>query len=113
MRILATIFIPLARPALLTITVFTFIATWNDLWSPWLYLYDEKLYTLPLGQMQFIGVAGNAQGTPWQLVMAISTIMMIPVVIVFFLAQSVLSRVFRQVESKDKRAESIDGGANL
>jgi ABC-type glycerol-3-phosphate transport system permease component len=38
--------------------------------------------------MQFIGIAaGNAQGTPWQLVMAIATIMMIPVVIVFFLAQ--------------------------
>jgi multiple sugar transport system permease protein len=87
LRILSTIYIPLARPALLTITVFTFIATWNDLWGPLLYLYDEKLYTLPLGLMQFIGVAGNAQGTPWQLVMAISTIMMIPVAVVFFLAQ--------------------------
>lgn len=92
LRILTTIFVPLAKPALLTITVFTFIGTWNDLWAPLLYLYDEKLYTLPLGLMQFIGVAGNgatgtAQGTPWHLVMAISTIMMIPVAIVFFLAQ--------------------------
>lgn len=86
-RILTTIFIPLARPALLTIAVFTFIGTWNDLWNPLLYLYDEKLYTLPLGLMQFIGIATGAQGTPWQLVMAIATIMMIPVVIVFFLAQ--------------------------
>jgi multiple sugar transport system permease protein len=87
LRILATVFIPLAKPALLTITVFTFIGTWNDLWNPLLYLYDEKLYTLPLGLMQFIGVSTNAQGTPWQLVMAIATIMMIPVVIVFFFAQ--------------------------
>lgn len=87
LRILATVFVPLAKPALLTIAVFTFIGTWNDLWGPLIYLYDEKLYTLPLGLMQFIGIAGNAQGTPWQLVMAISTIMMIPVVIVFFLAQ--------------------------
>ncbi|MGD0139820.1 MAG: carbohydrate ABC transporter permease [Tepidisphaeraceae bacterium] len=87
LRILATIFVPLAKPALLTIAVFTFIGTWNDLWGPLIYLYDEKLYTLPLGLMQFIGIAGNAQGTPWQLVMAVSTIMMIPVVIVFFLAQ--------------------------
>jgi multiple sugar transport system permease protein len=87
LRILTTIFVPLAKPALLTIAVFTFIGTWNDLWGPLLYLYDEKLYTLPLGLMQFIGIAGNAQGTPWHLVMAISTIMMIPVAIVFFLAQ--------------------------
>ena len=87
LRILTTVFIPLARPALLTIAVFTFIGTWNDLWNPLLYLYDEKLYTLPLGLMQFIGVASNAQGTPWQLVMAIATIMMIPVALVFFLAQ--------------------------
>jgi multiple sugar transport system permease protein len=88
LRILTTVFIPLAKPALLTIAVFTFIGTWNDLWNPLLYLYDEKLYTLPLGLMQFIGfAAGTAQGTPWQLVMAVATIMMIPVVIVFFLAQ--------------------------
>ena len=63
LRILTTIYIPLAKPALLTITVFTFIATWNDLWGPLLYLYDEKLYALPLDLMKFIGVAGNAQGT--------------------------------------------------
>jgi multiple sugar transport system permease protein len=89
LRILTTIFIPLAKPALLTITVFTFIGTWNDLWGPLIYLYDEKLYTLPLGLLQFIGIAGNsfASRTPWHLVMAVSTIMMIPVVIVFFLAQ--------------------------
>jgi multiple sugar transport system permease protein len=87
LRILTTIYIPLAKPALLTITVFTFIATWNDLWGPLLYLYDEKLYTLPLGLMQFIGIEGNAQGTPWHLVMAVSTLMMIPVTVVFFLAQ--------------------------
>jgi multiple sugar transport system permease protein len=37
--------------------------------------------------MQFIGIAANAQGTPWQLVMAIATIMMVPVAVVFFLAQ--------------------------
>jgi multiple sugar transport system permease protein len=89
LRIMTTIFVPLAKPALLTITVFTFIATWNDLWGPLIYLYDEKLYTLPLGLMQFIGIAGLsfASRTPWHLVMAVSTIMMIPVVIVFFLAQ--------------------------
>ena len=87
LRILATVFVPLAKPALLTIAVFTFIGTWNDLWNPLLYLYDEKLYTLPLGLMQFIGIGAKEQGIPWQLVMAISTIMMVPVVIVFFLAQ--------------------------
>ena len=35
----------------------------------------------------FVGLAGQARGTPWQLVMAVSTVMMLPVVVIFFLAQ--------------------------
>jgi ABC-type glycerol-3-phosphate transport system permease component len=85
--ILIKIFIPLSKPALLTITVFTFIGAWNDLWGPLIFLHNENLFTLPIGLLNFIGLSGNVRGTPWQLVMAVSTIMMIPIIIIFFLAQ--------------------------
>jgi ABC-type glycerol-3-phosphate transport system permease component len=86
-QILWKIIVPLSKPALLTVGVFTFVGSWNDLWGPLIYLHDEKLYTLPIGLMNFIGMAGTAEGTPWQLMMAVATVMMIPVVILFFLAQ--------------------------
>ena len=87
LRILWSIFLPLSRPVLLTVTVFTFIWSWNDLWGPLIYLHDESLYTMPIGLLNFIGLAGRAQGSPWHLVMAVSTVMMVPVIVVFFLAQ--------------------------
>jgi ABC-type glycerol-3-phosphate transport system permease component len=87
LRILWSIFVPLSKPVLLTVTVFAFLGSWNDLWGPLIYLHDEKLFTMPIGLLNFIGTSGRAPGTPWQLVMAVSTVMMIPVVILFFLAQ--------------------------
>ena len=87
MRILLSIFVPLSKPALLTIAVFTFIGSWNDLWGPLIFIHKENLYTLPIGLMNFIGITANVQGTPWQLIMAVSTTMMVPIVVIFFLAQ--------------------------
>ena len=71
----------------MTITVFSFLGSWNDLWGPLIFLHDGRLYTMPIGLLNFISIAGHAQGTPWQLVMAVSTIMVIPIVTIFFLAQ--------------------------
>ena len=85
--ILFRVYLPLSKPALLTIAVFTFLGSWNDLWGPLLYLHDESKYTLPIASLNFVGLAGVARGSPWQLVMAVSTVMMLPVVIVFFLAK--------------------------
>jgi multiple sugar transport system permease protein len=87
LRILWSIFVPLSKPVLLTVTVFAFIGSWNDLWGPLIYLHDDALFTMPIGLLNFIGTSGRAQGSPWQLVMAVSTVMMIPIVILFFLAQ--------------------------
>ena len=86
-RILWSVFVPLSKPALLTVAVFTFVGSWNDLWGPLIYLHDDRLYTLPIGLLNFIGMIGRPEGTPWQIVMASATVMMIPIVIVFFLAQ--------------------------
>jgi multiple sugar transport system permease protein len=85
--ILWRVYVPLSTPVLMTVTVFSFLASWNDLWGPLIFLHDESLYTMPIGLLNFIAMAGQAQGTPWQLVMAVSTIMVIPIVIIFFLAQ--------------------------
>ncbi len=87
LRILFNIFLPLSKPALLTIAVFTFLGSWNDLWGPLLYLHDDSKYTLPIALLNFVGLTSVARGNPWQLVMAVSTVMMLPVVVIFFLAQ--------------------------
>jgi ABC-type glycerol-3-phosphate transport system permease component len=86
-RILWSIFVPLSKPVLLTVTVFAFIGSWNDLWGPLIYLHDERLFTMPIGLLNFIGTSGRAQGSPWHLVMAVSAVMMVPIVMLFFLAQ--------------------------
>ena len=87
LRILWSVYVPLSKPALLTVAVFSFLWSWNDLWGPLLYLHDESKYTLPIALLNFVGLAGQARGTPWQSVMAVSTVMMLPVVVIFFLAQ--------------------------
>jgi ABC-type glycerol-3-phosphate transport system permease component len=87
LRILFSVYLPLAKPALLTVAVFTFLGSWNDLWGPLLYLQDESKYTLPIALLNFVGLSSQARGSPWHLVMAVSTVMMLPVVVIFFLAQ--------------------------
>ena len=87
LRILWSIFIPLSKPVLLTVAVFSFIGSWNDLWGPLIYLHDDAKFTMPIGLLNFIGTSGRATGTPWNLVMAVSTVMMVPIVVLFFLAQ--------------------------
>src|SRR5215207_3080840 len=87
LRILWSIFVPLSKPVLLTVSVFTFIGSWNDLWGPLIYLHDDSKFTMPLGLLNFIGTTGRAQGSPWHLVMAVSTVMMVPIVVLFFFAQ--------------------------
>ena len=88
-QILWMIYVPLSKPVLLTVTVFSFLGSWNDLWGPLIYLHKEELYTIPIGILNFIASAGQSQaaGTPWHLVMAVSFLIIIPVVIIFFLAQ--------------------------
>ncbi len=82
-RIYWNIILPLVKPALLTVGIFQFQASWNDFMGPLIYLNSDKMYTLALGIQQFQGIY-NSQ---WQLLMAASTIMTLPIVIMFFVAQ--------------------------
>jgi multiple sugar transport system permease protein len=77
------VILPLARPALATVALFTFIGTWNDFLGPLLYLTDERSYTLSLGLQRFV----SQHGAEWGMLMAASTVMTIPIIVVFFFAQ--------------------------
>lgn len=77
------VILPLARPALVTVGLFTFINAWNDFTGPLLYLNDERKATLSLGLQQFVG-QHNAE---WSLLMAASTLMTLPIIVLFFVAQ--------------------------
>ncbi len=77
------IMMPLARPALVTVAIFTFLNAWNDLLNPLLYLRSPDLYTVSVGLATFQGTLT----TRWDLLMAASTATILPVVILFFLAQ--------------------------
>lgn len=77
------IMMPLAKPALITVGIFTFLNAWNDLLGPLLYLRSPELYTVAVGLSAFRGTLS----TRWDLQMAASTAMVLPVVVLFFLAQ--------------------------
>ena len=77
------VILPLSKPALTTVALFTFIFTWNDFLGPLIYLRDERLYTVTLGLQQF----QSRYVTPMNQLMAASTVAIIPVIVVFLLAQ--------------------------
>lgn len=77
------IMLPLSKPALSTLTIFTFVNTWNDFLGPYIYLTREKLKTIAIGLRMFIGQYSQEYG----LIMAASVITLIPVVVVFLSLQ--------------------------
>jgi multiple sugar transport system permease protein len=89
LQIFWSVLLPLMRPAIATVAVFSFMAGWNDFFGPLLYLRDNQ-YTLSLGLAFYradqISNASLSQ-TNWHYMMAIATLAMIPNVVIFFLAQ--------------------------
>ena len=77
------IMLPLSKPAIATLTIFTFVATWNDYLGPRLYLAHPSLWTVQIGMRQFIGLYSSEFG----LIMAISVVSLVPILIVFFTLQ--------------------------
>ena len=77
------IVMPLAKPAILSVGLFQFMSSWTDFMGPLLYLNKPSMYTLSLGLQQF----QSEFGTEWGLMMAASTMMTIPVIILYFLLQ--------------------------
>jgi len=83
LRIYWNIMMPLAKPAAATLTIFTFLTSWNDFFDPLIFINDRKLMTLPLALSLFTDEAGTA----WHHLMSASVMATLPLLIVFFLAQ--------------------------
>ena len=74
---------PLSKPVVVVVVIFTFIGVWNDFLGPLLYLSDETKYTLALGLASFQSVY-TAQ---WGYLMAASTAVIAPIIVLFFFLQ--------------------------
>lgn len=81
--IYAKIVVPLAKPALASLTIFTFVNIWNDFMGPMIYFNSESLKTIPLGIRMFVG----QYSTEYQLIMAASVVSLVPVIILYIFCQ--------------------------
>ncbi len=77
------IILPLARPALAVVALFTFMNNWNDFIGPLIYLGDREQYTLAIGLYGFL----SRVKTDWGALMAAATVMVAPIVVLFFFTQ--------------------------
>ncbi len=83
MRFFWYITLPLSRPIIATVSIISFVGSWNSYILPLIMLNSESIYPWPLGIMVYRGEFG----TQWQLVLAFITLTILPTIIVFFLAQ--------------------------
>ncbi len=82
-RIFWQIILPQSKPVMATAGIFAFLWTWNDFMGPVIYLHSPKNFTLPIGLRAF----QQQTGTEWDLLMAASLIVMLPVIVLFFVLQ--------------------------
>ncbi len=78
------IILPLSLPALMTAAIFTFMGTWDDFFGQLIYLSDIKKFTVPLGLRLFLDSSGSSN---WGAVFAMSTLSIVPSLIIFFVGQ--------------------------
>lgn len=83
-QIFTRIFIPLAKPALITIGLWAFMGTWNDLLGQLIYINDPAKYTIQLGLASFNSLSGEIL---WGPLMAASFVALIPILAILLYAQ--------------------------
>lgn len=83
LRVYLRIVLPQAKPALATVGIFQFVATWTDFLLPLIYLNDQSKYTLSIGLYSFFG----SHGVAWGPLMAACLIFTLPAVVIFMIAQ--------------------------
>lgn len=81
--IYARIMLPQVKPALAAVGVFTFVESWNDLFGPLIFINSTDLQTLPIALAQFQGEFFSTTN----LLMAASTITVVPVIVIYLIAQ--------------------------
>lgn len=82
-RIFFTMLLPLSKPALATVAVFSFMGSWNNFLWPLIVINNRDLMTLPLG----LSSLSSRFVTDWNLLLAGATISVLPIVAVFLFAQ--------------------------
>jgi ABC-type glycerol-3-phosphate transport system permease component len=82
-QIIAKIIVPISKPALAVVAIFTFMTSWNDFMGPLLYLNDTDKFTLSLGLKMFLSMFR----AEWNTLMAASTLAVLPLILLFFIAQ--------------------------
>jgi len=83
LQVFTRIVLPLAKPALATLAIFTLLGSWNDLIWPLIAITDDQWYTLQLGLANFQG----QRRTEWQLLMAGNVVATLPLLVGFVVAQ--------------------------
>mgnify|MGYP001824869894 FL=1 len=83
LQIIWHVILPISKPALATVAIFTFQASWNDFLGPLIYLHDQTKYTVSLGLSFF----RSSYDVRWAYLMAAALVTMLPMILLFFLAQ--------------------------
>jgi multiple sugar transport system permease protein len=86
LRIFLQIILPLSKSALIVVALFTFLGSWNDFFGPIIYLNSKEKFTLAVGLLQFKG----DYSTKWNLLMAASTIVVTPCILIYLVGQRYL-----------------------
>ncbi len=94
------VILPMAKPALAAVAVFSFMASWNDFYGPLIFLSSENKRTAALALAMFNAKAGTGSGIRMHYAMAAATLVIIPTLVVFYYAQRyfVQGIVFKGVE---------------
>lgn len=94
LTIFLRLILPLSRPVLATVAILTFIGSWNDFFGPFLYLNQPQNWTLQLGLLHF---RGTVPGENAQQVWALTSLIVVPIVIVYFFLQEQFVKAFANV----------------
>ena len=88
LRILWKVMLPLSKPAIAAICLFSFVSNWNQYLEPVIYLRSTEKFTLPLG----LGMFSDQYATQYNQMMAVAIIALVPIVLLFFIAQKTFIR---------------------
>jgi multiple sugar transport system permease protein len=95
--IFVRVVLPMARPAMVTVAILSFMGSWNDFLGPLLYLNNPQTWTVQLGLYQFTaGVPGENAQQIW----AATTLITLPLVVLYFLLQDQFMQAFANVSFK-------------
>ncbi|MDB4867981.1 MAG: carbohydrate transporter permease [Cohnella sp.] len=83
LQILWRVLVPILRPSLTIIIVYTFTGVYNDFMGPLIYLNTPEKFTLAVGLANFV----SSRGTEWNLLMSASTVVLVPLLLIYYVAQ--------------------------